>query len=303
MLLNASARNFLMMQVYPTSWQNPSMNFHRLLPLVLALLSAPIAALAQPAMCPAFFTDGSPPALLNVRLGQRATLLCNDAYAVLASGVTHGALWSAEHLTADGIEAARRTERTGTFHPEERLPPADRAEIDDYRRSGYDRGHMSPSGDMPNTQAQEQSFSLANMVPQATVLNRGLWEGIESAVRDLAVREGEVFVVTGPAFQGQRLQSVGPNAVLVPTSVWKAVYDPQVNGAAAYVCTNTRKPRCNPVSIAALARVVGIDPFPALPDSVKRIAMTLPAPAPSHYNSRTSERHTRGYAGRLSSNQ
>ena len=260
-------------------------------------------ASAQPATCPSMFADGVPPALLNARLEQRTTLLCNAAYAVAASGVTHGALWSAEHLTAGSAEAARQVARSGTFHPEERLPQADRAELGDYRRSGLDRGHMAPSGDMPDAQAQQESFSLANMVPQAGLLNRGLWAGIESAVRDLATKEGEIFVVTGPAFQGQRLRSIGPNAVLVPNSVWKAVYDPQVNGAAAYMCTNTQKPRCNPVSIAALTRVVGIDPFPALTDAVKRIAMKLPPPATSRYNTRSNVRRTRGSAGSASNIQ
>ena len=68
----------------------------RILPLALALL-APVAALAQAPACPRFFPGGEAPALVNARLAQRTTVLCNDAYAVLASGVTHGALWSAEH--------------------------------------------------------------------------------------------------------------------------------------------------------------------------------------------------------------
>ena len=80
-----------------------------------------------------------------------------------------------------------------------------------YRRSGYDRGHMTPSGDMPDEHAQQQTFSLANMVPQTAALNRGVWEGIESAVRDLAVRQGELYVVTGPVFAGQELKSIGPD--------------------------------------------------------------------------------------------
>jgi endonuclease G, mitochondrial len=103
--------------------------------------------------------------LLNARLNVRATMLCNDAFAVVASGLTHGALWSAEHPTARSLVAARATAREGDFHAEDRLPPADQAQLEDYRRSGFDRGHMMPSGDMPNREAQQQSFSLANIVP------------------------------------------------------------------------------------------------------------------------------------------
>ena len=202
---------------------------------------------------------------------------------MLASGVTHGALWSAEHPTATSLEAARGTERVNDFHPEDRLPVADQAQVEDYRRSGYDRGHMTPSGDMPDATAQDQSFSLANMVPQTPQLNRGIWEGIESAVRHLAQEQGELFLVTGPAFVGEELKSIGPDGVLVPSSTWKAVYDPRTGGAGVYVCKNTATPTCVVTSVAALVQAVGVDPFPALSPATKATAMALPQPEASPY--------------------
>ena len=255
----------------------------RLLPIAWALLIASTAASAAPgAACPQFFPGGQPPALVNAKLAQRATLLCNDGYAAVASGVTHGALWSAERLTSDMLVAARATPRQGEFHPDDRLPLAAQAQLADYRRSGYDRGHMTPSGDMPEEQAQQQSFSLANMVPQTPKLNRGVWAKIETVVRARAASSGELYVVTGPAFQGGNLSAIGPDGVLVPTSTWKAVYDPQ-SGAGAYVCTNTATPACEVISVTALTRLVGIDPFPGVTQSVKAVAMALPQPTSSPY--------------------
>ncbi len=258
---------------------------------LLLLLAAPAYAQTPPTACPQIFQGGQPPALVNLKLATRTTLLCNEAYATLASGVTRGALWSAEHPTAGSLAAARDTERVNDFHPEDRLPWADQAQIDDYRRSGFDRGHMTPSGDMPDAAAQDQSFSLANVVPQTPELNRGIWEGVESAVRHLAGRQGELFLVTGPAFGGEQLKSIGPDGVLVPSSTWKAVYDPRAGGAGAYICTNTDTPTCQTVSIAVLIQTVGIDPFPALPVRVKAVAMVLPEPedspfAPGHHHRR-----------------
>ena len=254
--------------------------------LVLVLSAGAGAALAQPVACGQFFAGGEPPALVDARLAQRTTLLCNDAYAVLASGVTHGAIWSAERPTAASVTAARDTVRESEFYPDPRLPPADQAQLEDYRRSGYDRGHMTPSGDMPSWQAQQQSFSLANMVPQTAPLNRGIWARIETAVRDLAAREGELYVVTGPAFEGQQLQSIGPSAVLVPSATWKAVYSPQDGGAGVYVCANTSRPRCEVVPVATLISMVGIDPFPALPSSIKAAAIALPETNAGRYGAR-----------------
>ncbi len=104
--------------------------------------AAPALACPHAPASPPLCAGGRPPALLNPKLEQRTTLLCNDAYAVLASGVTRGALWSAERPTAGSLDAARETPREGQFHAEERLPPGDQARLEDYRRSGYDRGHV-----------------------------------------------------------------------------------------------------------------------------------------------------------------
>src|SRR5436305_1497975 len=86
---------------------------------------------------PQFFPGGQPPALMNPRLAQGTTMLCNDAYAVLASGVTRGPIWSAEHPTASSLATAKETVRERQFHPDDRLPPADQSQLDDYRRSGF----------------------------------------------------------------------------------------------------------------------------------------------------------------------
>ena len=118
------------------------MKLPRLFPL--ALLLAPAVAAAQDGACPQFFPGGTPPAFANPRLAQGATLLCNDGFAVTASSVTRGALWSAERLTRASVEAARRTPRENRFHPDTRLPPGNRAELSDYARSGLDRGHLAP---------------------------------------------------------------------------------------------------------------------------------------------------------------
>jgi endonuclease G len=171
----------------------------RLICCLIFLLATCLPWWAQAGTCNPIFAGQPPPVLLNARLAERTTMLCNDAYAALASGLTRGPLWSAEHLTADDLARARTLPREGRFHADERLSLDDRAELSDYTRSGYDRGHMTPSGDMPDANAQQQSFSLANVVPQTAALNRNVWEGIESAVRHLADRQGGLYVVTGPA--------------------------------------------------------------------------------------------------------
>ena len=234
-------------------------------------------SLAASTGCPQFFPHGNAPDLVNPKLLPKTREICYSAFAVLHSGVTRTPLWAAEHLTRKGLDAAVATERKDTFHEEPRLPPDERADLDDYARSGFDRGHLAPAADMPDEKAQHESFSLANMIPQDPQSNRGLWSGIEFAVRGLARRSGELYVVSGPIFQGATLRRLR-GRVLVPTHIFKAVYDPKRNQAAAYLVENADGDQWRNVSIAELRQITGIDPFPGLAPSVKDYAMTLPEP-------------------------
>ena len=134
---------------------------------------------------------------------------------------------------------------------------------------------MAPSGDMADEKSQHESFSLANIIPQDSDNNRHLWEGIESAVRDLAKRRGELFVVTGPIFYGSELKRLN-GRVLVPTYIFKAIYDPGKNEAAAYLVKNAEGKDYARISIADLDKLTGLKVFPKLPGNTK--AMDLPKP-------------------------
>lgn len=240
------------------------------------LIGSTLTAIAAPTQCPAFFAGGVAPDV-GPALSQKVRPLCFSAYALLHSGVTRSALWSAEHLTRDNVRSARSLERQNLFHAESDLPASERAELSDYVRSGFDRGHLAPSGNMPDEAAQAESFSLANMIPQDPDNNRNLWASIETAVRDHAVRSGELYVVTGPLYIGKDLK-VLRGRVLVPTHVFKAVYDPRRQAAAAYITANGPGAEWKTVSIKELEGLAGIDVFPALSSAAKTKLASLPSP-------------------------
>src|SRR5450830_1000075 len=200
-----------------------------------------------------------------------------ESYAVLNSGISRTPLYSAEHLTRANVEAAKTLSRRDSFHPENSLPAQDRAELSDYSRSGYDRGHMSPNGDMSNRSAQAESFSLANMVPQVHANNAGVWAGIEGAARQLALNEGEVYVVSGPAFIGSNIQRIGN--VLVPTHLWKVLYSPAQHRAGAYVITNDDTSTYSSVTVSDLEKMIGVSLLPGLSQKIRDSGMDLPKPA------------------------
>jgi endonuclease G len=224
--------------------------------------------------CPAHYVDGRLPEIRNPKLASATTELCFGVFGVMHSGVTRTPLWSAEYLRADNLEAAQDLSRENSFHAEPRLPPSQRAELSDYARSGFDRGHMAPNGDMPDRQSQRESFTLANMVPQDADINRHVWAGIEAVVRKMAKKEGALYVITGPAFIGASLRKVGN--VMVPSHVYKLVYSPRNRAGAAWFIENRPNAEYQPISIAQLETAIGIDLLPSLSRQQKETMLRLP---------------------------
>lgn len=261
---------------------------------VVGILGASPAVFAAATTCSEHYWSGTAPDIVNTAMARSAREVCFSAFGVMHSGVTRTPLWSAEHLTRDRLDDAREMTRVNSFHTESRLPTSDRAELRDYVRSGYDRGHMAPSADMPDARAQSESFSLANMVPQNSENNRYLWAGIESSVRTLARQRGELYVITGPLFKGKSITQIG-NRVMVPTQLYKIVYDPRRQQAVAYLVANAASGDYSVVSVAALEQLAGIDFFPNMPARVKETAMTLPAPKASGGGGRKREPATPTY--------
>ena len=229
--------------------------------------------------CPQFFVQGTPPQILNVKLVTHIRLLCFSSFAVAYSPVSRTPLWSAEHLSRESLGQARGLKRVNDFHEEERLPVQERAYLSDYAHSGFDRGHMSPSADQPSEQAHQESFSLANMVPQNPSNNRHLWEGIESATRTWAKSKGELYVITGPLFIGTSVQQLH-GRVMVPTHLFKIIYDPAKRAASAYLVLNQETEEYSVVSLEDLSKIAGINFIPTLSASEQMNKIELPKPTP-----------------------
>ena len=215
--------------------------------------------------CRQFFANGKPP-VVAVRPTNRD--LCYDAFAILHSGESKTAVFVAEKLNRASIADADE-KRTNKFFSDARLRAAERSTLADYKGSGFDRGHLAPAGDMPTAQAMAQSFSLANMVPQAPEHNRGVWaKSVEAATRKYVSRaSGNVYVITGPVYEPSIDQSpsIGPGKVRVPKYLFKLVYDQDANQAWAHWHLNADATRgSKPISYAELVRRTGINFLPGV---------------------------------------
>ena len=112
-------------------------------------------------------------------------------------------------------------DRQDDFRPDGGLPKEFyQATPGDYRRSGYDRGHMVPSGDRTDT-AQDNSatFLMTNIFPQASDNNRGPWKDLEQYGRDLIYQDGKALYIVGGVYGSKK--RVGK--VTVPGRVWKVI--------------------------------------------------------------------------------
>ena len=223
------------------------------------VVHADTTASGQPvhfANCPQFFPGGKAPAL---QLQPHERELCFSAFAVLHNGSTKTPVFVAQRLNRAALQQAQGLQRTDKFYADARLPRAERSELDDYKRSGFSRGHMAPAGDMSTPEAMAQSFSLANMVPQNQQHNAGAWSQVEQATRKYVLRaKGDVYVFTGPVF-AKHASTIGPGKVAVPDYIFKLVYDATTGKSWVYWQANSSDTRMGPpISYEEFTRRTGM---------------------------------------------
>ena len=112
---------------------------------------------------------------------------------------------------------------------------------------------------MSNERSMAQSFSLANMMPQARQNNQGIWaKNVEEPTRAYVKRSsGDIYVYTGSIGNSG---SIGRSRVTIPSHLYKLVYDSNKNIAWAYWIENTNEASMTaPISYPQLIQKTGID--------------------------------------------
>ena len=221
--------------------------------LLFSSLWLPLSALALFDQCQDLFPAQQIPSTAQVGRD-----LCFDDFAIYYSPSDKKPIYTIERLNSEQLQAPH-PRRTNQFYEEARLPAHERALLSDYRGSGYDRGHNVPAGDMTTERGMAQSFSLANMMPQARQNNQGIWaKRVEEATRMYIKRaQGDVYVFTGSMGHAG---TIGKGKVTIPSHLYKLVYDPAKKLAWAYWVENTDDAQMSaPISYAELIQKTGID--------------------------------------------
>lgn len=200
-------------------------------------------------------------------------ILVRKAYKVSYNGDTKCPNWVAWHLTASHVDGdVPRYNR----YDEDLDVPAPRATNEDYRGSGWSRGHMCPAGDNKwDAEAMRQSNLLTNMCPQNRSLNSGMWNRIEMDCRKWAQKYGDVYIVCGPLFYNKEHETIGTNKVVVPEAFFKVILclngKPKTIGFVVKNNEGAKKKDQYVNTVDQVERITGMDFFPALPDSIEDI--------------------------------
>lgn len=126
-------------------------------------------------------------------------IMFNRFYVLGYSYYFRQAKWALEIIDTSDT----KQQRADNFRPDYRLPAIFRADLEDYERSGLDRGHLVASANQRGTELQNsETFLLTNMSPQAPQFNRRIWKELEGEVRRLDTKDAilETYVVCGPLF-------------------------------------------------------------------------------------------------------
>ena len=203
--------------------------------------------------------------------GVSELIIRKKAYLVSYNKDTKIPNWVAWHLTAEHTDGP--VGRSNVFYADDAVP-APRATNEDYRGSGWSRGHMCPAGDNKwDEEAMNESFSLINVCPQDASLNSGLWNSIEIDCRKWAVRFQDIYIVCGPVFYKQEHELIGNNEVCVPEAFFKVVLclngRPKGMGFVVKNNAGTKKRDLYYNSIDQVERITGMDFFPCLPDDIE----------------------------------
>ena len=129
--------------------------------------------------------------------------------------------WASWDLMANDVGSSGRS---SSFFLDTFLPPNFyRVKATDYGGSGYDRGHMCPSGDRTdNATDNDLTFYMSNIIPQTPDNNQGVWANLETYCRTLAQSGNELLIICGPGgFSTARINAAG--AVYIPDYVWKII--------------------------------------------------------------------------------
>ena len=153
--------------------------------------------------------------------------------------------WVLEYVTNDDLNADDYNRKGIEFREDQSFHRYFRSTNQDYKGSGYDRGHLAAAGNYRNNPEHiKETYVLSNIAPQiGRGFNRDKWNDLEKycrrKIRELKSSSG-LWICTGPLYLPQKdavsgkkfihYEVIGHNHVSVPTHFFKVLLYPDHNG-------------------------------------------------------------------------
>ena len=153
-------------------------------------------------------------------------LMIKPQYALSYNNSRGVANWVSWHLSKAWLGSA---DRCNCFIEDALLPAGFfTAVTSNYSGSGFDRGHLCPSGDRTCSDTDNaRTFLMTNMTPQAPNMNEVTWEALEAYCRKLAAAGNELYIIAGWSGSGGNgrnggvTSTIADGAIVVPAYFWK----------------------------------------------------------------------------------
>lgn len=232
--------------------------------------------------------------LVHKGFGNNLISLCYSGYTAQYKPDYYISLWTAEKLTKERELKSQNGEREDGFYSDPNIMSqlgekqaiktedyigASNGEKDKTKLIRYDRGHLSPSRDMPLDDRYE-SFYMSNIVPQSSENNRNIWKNIESLSRCYATKYNEVYVVNVPVIDiayyqknnlpMNKLLTKRGHEIQIPDYMAKGIYIPSLNQIGVFLTKNNKdKNSYEMITVNQLKKLSFIDIFPQLDEKLK----------------------------------
>ncbi|MQP24567.1 DNA/RNA non-specific endonuclease [Flavobacterium sp. LMO8] len=177
--------------------------------------------------------------------------------------------WVAYYLDNDDITNAY-FERP--FFEQDPLVETQSADWRNYKKSGYDKGHLCPAGDRKGSfDEYSETFFTSNISPQEHEFNSGVWNRLEEKVRYWAVKNDGLFVVTGGVLS-DNLKTIGKEDVSVPNYFYKILLSKDGSKMIGFLVPHENSVQALyefVVSVDVIEKMTGIDFYPNLEDTIE----------------------------------
>lgn len=194
----------------------------------------------------------------------------HDAYSFSYVEKHEQAEWVAYELNDSDFSNTNNYNRP--YFNQDPLVETKSADWRNYKKSGYNKGHLCPAGDRKKSyELYKETFFTSNASPQLYKFNAGIWNRLEQKTRYWATKNNGIYVITGGVLS-DGLKTIGSENVSVPDYFYKILLTKDGKKMIGFLIPHKESKKGLyefSVSVDSIEKITGIDFFPELDDVIE----------------------------------